>query len=110
MLMNLKFKGLKPVKAVINWVNRYLVVHLIQCLPSLAAWNSRHPVVMGVYLLNLAAQAIEKDGASRLSRKLYTRLPQCWKHPEGPATEEECIHLIRLSVRLVKALRALTVR
>lgn len=91
-------------------VTTYLLAPAIKLLPPLAAWNSRHPVVMGLYLLDMAATAIEQDGPNRLAKKLYAQLPESWTGANGPATEDELVNVIRLAIRLVKALRELTIR
>lgn len=92
-------KNLKefPLAKVLPWLNRFGVIRLLA---------GKH-ASLAMYVMSLIVEAYEKRTMARIVKEVYTRLPQNWKSPQGPATEPELNEVIKQGVLFARSLQAL---
>ena len=61
-------------------------------------------------VLQLILDAVQNKESRGLSRYVYQQLPKHWKEPEGPATEQEFLSMIKAGEKFIKTLHQVTVK
>lgn len=67
-------------------------------------------MALAVVLLQLITEAIRKKDIKNVAIFVYRKLPAAWRHPKGPATEEEFVALIESGEVFMRNLQALHTR
>lgn len=93
----LKFPNFS-LKTLLPWINRFGVIRLLA---------GKH-ASLTMYVMSLIVDAYEKRTMTRIVREVYKNLPDSWKAPVGPATEDEINQAIKQGVLFARCLTALS--
>ncbi len=63
-----------------------------------------------VMVLQLIMDAVQNKESRSLARYVYAQLPKRWKEPEGPATEQEFLSMIKAGEKFMTTLHQVTVK